>query len=298
MRISFDVDLFHHRQHLALQSPDPCFSFAAVDDSSETIQALVHFHVIQDTAYSPLRAPYGSFLISEKFSEQDLTRFVCFTESQLALKGVRKIVIKNPPDDYVPDVTLKMRSVFLLSGYSIVRDEVSALLMVTEKSFEQGLHRSKKSRLRKCEQLGMKFELRPLQQLKNVYDYLLACRQAKGYGLSMTYQQLQDTVQHFPDHFILSVVQHNQTWVAASIAIRVRPNVLYNFYYDHSEQFDRQSPVVLLTKGLYDYCRHHRISILDLGISLADGLHNPTLLNFKLDLGARPGRKLTFEKNM
>jgi len=78
----------------------------------------------------------------------------------------------------------------------------------------------------------------------------------------------------------------------------VYDDVLYNFYHDHSGDYDHLSPVVLLNEGLYNFCQRNKIGLLDLGTSNIDDKVNESLLAFKLHLGAQPSRKLTFFKTL
>jgi hypothetical protein len=86
--------------------------------------------------------------------------------------------------------------------------------------------------------------------------------------------------------------------VAASIAIRVTTQVLYNFYCDHDNQYDAVSPVVFLIEGIYQYCASQKIPLLDLGTSAVAGKPNFGLLEFKMRLHGQPTAKLTFQKNI
>jgi lipid II:glycine glycyltransferase (peptidoglycan interpeptide bridge formation enzyme) len=138
----------------------------------------------------------------------------------------------------------------------------------------------------------------PLTELDNVYDFLLHCRRQRDHTLSMTLEEVKETVQRFKKSFLLWGTFNQKEMAAAAISIRVHPDILYNFYSGHLKKFDAVSPAVMLIRGMYNYCGSHHIHWLDLGTSSVNGLPNFSLLDFKLRLGAIPSMKLTFEKEL
>jgi hypothetical protein len=131
-----------------------------------------------------------------------------------------------------------------------------------------------------------------------VYDFIFTCRNEKGYPLSMQLEELQHMAVKFPDRYLLFGVFRSDSLVAAAITIRVKKNILYDFYHDHAAAFDHLSPVTFLVDGIYRFCFENDIQLLDLGTSAIDGLPNFGLLNFKKKLGALATPKLTFQKDL
>jgi hypothetical protein len=227
-----------------------------------------------------------------------LTEFVGFTEHKLKEVGVQQILLKNPPEIYTSQSSTSLSKVLLESGYTLDLEETSAVIQVRNHSYEEILHRSKKSRLKKCHDNQFSIVSRPLNKLSEVYDFISACREEKGFTLSMSMAELQRVVNAFSKVFFLHVVMDDHQLVASSISIQVNKNVLYTFYYDHGEQYDAVSPVVFLCEGLFSFCQQNQIALLDLGTANKDGNPNLPLLDFKLSLGAQPSSKLTFVKNL
>lgn len=264
----------------------------------KSIQGLVHFNLIESEARSPYRSPYGSFIFTDHIGAQTLVEFVRFTEQKLKATGANTITLKNPPEVYASHQAALLNKVLLESGYTIAQEEISSVIPVTEKSFESILHRSEKKKLRKSRENNLVFQQLPLMSLSEVYTFLKACRQEKGYSLSMTLDELDAVTKVFPDSFFLNVVKEHDQIIAANISIQVNSNVLYNFYHDHISSHNALSPVVFLNEGLYQFCQRHRLHLLDLGTSNTNGVVNESLLNFKLRLGGQPSRKFTFVKNL
>jgi hypothetical protein len=296
--LDFDSGIFHHPQHLRLQAAEGWHTYALLNNAKKLIEGIIHYHIEGTEAKSPYRSPYGSFIFSNRVSEKILTEFVGFTEHKLKEVGVQQILLKNPPEIYTSQSSTSLSKVLLESGYILDLEETSAVIPVRDHSYEEILHRSKKSRLKKCHEQQFLFVSWPLSRLSEVYDFISACREEKGYTLSMTINELERLVHAFPKVFFLHVVMDDHQLVAASISIQVNKTVLYTFYYDHGEQYDAVSPVVFLCEGLFNICRQNQIALLDLGTANVGGKPNLPLLDFKVSLGAQPSSKLTFVKNL
>ena len=293
----FESGIFHDPRHLQLQSSKEWHSFALLNPKQRTIVAEVHYHIDADVASSPFRSPYSSFVFSKSISSEQLLEFVNYTEQKLKEKVVHTLLLKNPPDIYTSESQM-LHQVLFENGYRVHLEETSAVIAVDDRTYAKILNRSKKDLLRKGHNKLFKFQQFSLSQLSEVYGFLKMCYSERGYQLSMTLEEVQRVTQVFPDKYFLHVVVHHEQIVAASISIRVKPTVLYTFYYNHLKEYDYVSPIVFLCEGLYLFCQENGIDLLDLGTSNKGGQLNEPLINFKLSLGAQPSRKLTFIKNI
>lgn len=152
--------------------------------------------------------------------------------------------------------------------------------------------------MRQAREAGLQLKKIDLSNLTDVYLFIFGCQKQRGYSLSMTLSALNRTVEHFSDRFVIFGIYEGEKLIAASIAIHVKRNVLYNFYCTHLMEYNHLSPVVMLLEGLYSYGRNHYVRMLDLGTSAVNGKPNFGLLDFKLRMGAQPTMKLTFEKTI
>lgn len=294
--LNIDLGIFHDPDHLKLQAASGWHSFYI--KHNEKTEGVIHFHLEKGEAASPYRSSFGSYLFSDTVTEAVLSEFVTFCENQLATKKAKSIVIKNQPEVYSTKKNSILQNVLNKLGYSIQNEETSAVISISSKEFESSLHKSEKKKLRKCRESALTFEIMPLEQLQKIYIFLEACREEKGYALSMSFGEMKKLALAFPERIILTAVIDKNQIVAANISIRVYEHVLYNFYHDHASEYDPFSPVVLLNEGLYQLCQKENIQLLDLGTSNIDGELNESLLNFKLNLGAQTSRKLTFTKKL
>lgn len=226
-----------------------------------------------------------------------MIEFIQYVEGELKKKGAQHILLKQAPEGYAAG-NQQIIEALVKCGYQIEQKETSSLISVGDPSYSAVLHRTKKSRLKKCYESGFRFHEVSKEHLARLYEFLKACREEKGYALSMALAELKKVVTVFPDKFFFHTVVDKHELVAASVSIEVLPSVLYTFYYDHQEKYDQLSPVVFLCEGLYNFCRDRKIQIIDLGASHVDGKQVESLLEFKISLGGRPSPKFTYSKNL
>lgn len=288
--------LFNHPDHLRLQA-DEWLSYYLLRNVNQKAMAQVSFHLQNKKALTPVRAPFGSFLFSERLSPQVLYEFIQHCEEHLRKKGIKSICITEPPLYYRQSGEL-LQTILLNLDYRISKAELSSGIRVDSISFEEKIEAWEKRKLKQSKMKGLTCKALPLSELENVYNFILRCRQQRGHSLSMTLEELTETVITFKKSFFLFVVHCDKEMAAASIAIQVNRSILYNFYSGHLKKFDALSPVVLLTGAMHKFCATHQIQLLDLGTSAINGQPNFRLLDFKLRLGAVPSMKLSFEKEL
>ena len=297
LNFDFEISLFNRDIHIYLQSKEGWVTFYILKTKTKSVTGCVHFRLEKGHAYSPFRAPFGGLEFSDHTPSLILLQFLEFVEGNLRNKGVRCITIKNPPQLYQPQRLAIVETLLFNTGYHVIDAEVGTVIEV-DCDFAAGLDTWEKRKLKRAKKAEFIFQQVSLEYLEEIYSFILTCRQQKGYSLSMTLADLRKTIDQIPGNYILSSVCTNGKLIAASIAIRVNGNVLYNFYSDHDKAYDAFSPVVCLIEGLYEYCMQNKIALLDLGTSAWNRLPNFGLLDFKLRLGGKATPKLTFKKEL
>ncbi|MBT1702773.1 GNAT family N-acetyltransferase [Chryseosolibacter indicus] len=295
-KLAFELAIFNRREHLLLQSLTGWSSFYIINKKERSIVAAIFFNTKDRVAISPFKSPFGGIDFCEDVPNPILFNFLLFVEEILHRNKVTKVILKNPPEKYnnlLPAVT----TMLIDHGYNKMED-ISAIIEINAPNIESSLRHSDKRRLLKSREAGLTFQKLNIDHLRDVYTFIEECRSSKGYKLSMEFRDLEKTVQTFPHDFLLFAVFYNDRIAAASISIRVKRNVLYDFYHDHHKDFNYFSPVVMLINGIAEYCYMEDIKLLDLGTSSINNSTNVSLLNFKLKLGATPSTKFTFEKTL
>jgi len=296
-QFDFEASLFHHAEHLRLQASEGWHWFYISQEKRQAIVASVFLHFDGAVASSAVRSPFGTIEFSDVTPIDVLYAFIAFVEERSKSAGIRTIELKLPPLLYSPSQGSLLQTFLFNQGYGVKNAEAGTIRF-TDGDFLMPLNRLERRQLRKCEEHGMTFKTLAHSNLESVYAFILSCRQKKGYTLSMTLKDLQRVMNKFADRYILLGVFDQQKMVAASVAVKISSSIVYNFYADHDEAYDFYSPGVMVVKGLYEYCQHHQIAMLDMGTSAVDGKPNFGLLNFKMRLGGMPTPKLTLEKNL
>lgn len=297
-RADYKAYIFHDQRHLKLQAENGWRSFYILNQKHKTIVGAVHVHVNGQVAVSPLKASFGSFAWNTALQAEVLFRFISFVEESLKALGVATLLYTNPPTDYQPDQLQLLQVLLSNAGYRIQVAEAGAVIPVTHESLEARMDGWEVRKLKQAREAEFLFAPATLNPVDEIFQFILNARKEKGYTLSMTQVTMERTVEVFPDRFIFFEVMKGYERAAASIAIRVADDILYNFYSAHHSRYDAWSPVVMLIDGMYGWCQQHGIRLLDLGTSALENQPNFSLLDFKLRLGAQPTAKLTFTKDL
>ncbi|MBI3220858.1 MAG: GNAT family N-acetyltransferase [Bacteroidetes bacterium] len=286
--------LFNRKTHLLLQDEHAWLCYKA--ERNGAVCGVIYFHLYEGIATSPFKAPFGSFEFLQEWNEQELDRWLDFIQTNLLTRGCKTIKIKCYPLAYATE-TIRMVKKLLTINRFVCSEETSSVLFVNGESFESKLTVSKKQKLKKC-LVRFSFVHHEHNELERIYSFISDSRLAKGYQLSMDWNQMQQTVHLLPDDFLLFTVEEAGRFAAAAICIRVSKTILYTFYYAHEAKFDKLSPVTMLLHGIYQFAKDHAIQLIDLGTSQADGKLNPSLLHFKKSVGGKSSAKYSFTKNL
>lgn len=143
--------------------------------------------------------------------------------------------------------------------------------------FEREISVGQKKALRKLEGMGLAVEL---ASVPVCFPIIEDNRSRKGRPYSMTLDNWLD-LDCIPHTVYCFAVMPGI--LAAAMCVRVSPDTLYVQAWGDAQGQEKLSPVVLLCKGIYDWCSENGFSLLDIGIA-GD---NEGLADFKRRLGFR-----------
>lgn len=297
-RQDFKASIFHDERHLKLQAESGWQSFYILNQKHKAIAGVVHVHVKDHVAVSPLKASFGSFAFTESLPAEIMFRFIGFVENSLRTLGALKVTYVSPPTDYQSGQLQLLYVLLNSAGYQVQTAEAGAIIPVSHEPLETKMDDWEVRKLKQARDAGFIFTPCTKNPVDEIFQFILNARKEKGYSLSMTQVMLERTVEEFPDQFIFFEVMKGYERAAASIAIRVMDGILYNFYSAHHSRYDAWSPVVMLIDGMYGWCQQQGIRLLDFGTSALNNQPNFSLLDFKLRLGSHPTAKFTFVKDL
>jgi hypothetical protein len=287
--------VYNTPQHLHAQSKKGWIVFELTGSKRGEVRARISLNIKDQTALSPVRAPFGSFEIYARLSNAALLKFVQFVEANLVQRKVKQVVIKNWPTRYQPVQTRQIYKVLVNQLQFKVSEEVSSIIPVSSRPLSVRMKISERQKARKSEKMFSFSRCKP-DEYKAIYDFILSCRLERGQSLSLSWKEMLRTLSKLPDRFVFFKLANADEIAAAAIVIRVSDKIWYTFYYAHAAKFNKVSPVVHLLEGIYTKAATEKIKLLDLGTSMLHGSINKPLLHFKESVGAVTVPKFTFSK--
>ena len=295
-RWGFVPYVYQMQLHRQVQWLGPWQSYYLLQPSRSLVMGEVHFALHDGVARSPHRAPFGAFQFADSVSAEHRFHFIQWVTEKLKANEVKRAEIVCPPAFYEEAGQSVTATALSNLGFALKEAALAAGLRVNRQPLSQRLSAWELRKLKQCNQQKLRFKKLEHAALADVYRFIAQCREERGQTLSMTMDQVKQTVAAQPSAFLLFAVFDGQRMAAASLAVRVHPQVLYTFYYAHARSFDSVSPVVKLMDGIHRWSANNQVKWIDLGTSASAGKTNFPVLQFKLNLGAQIAHKLTFEK--
>jgi hypothetical protein len=278
----------------------PKFVFRNPDDHVipfENPLVKIYFSRVGNSLTSLDRSPFGSFVLDDRASKNDLLSIIREIEDWSRAKGVTSLIIRSFPEIYQAHHSLLIKNSLLATSFAIkyYYDITQAIPVSKEK---MSLNTHKKRRLRKAEALGFTFRLLSIEFLEESYRLIVESREHKDYPVTMSLADLTAMFKRFPDEYLLFGMFDKNKLIATAVSIRVNAEIMYCFYIGDDLAYRTYSPVTPLVNGIYQFCQMNNYKILDLGISTDKGVLNKGLYNFKKSFGTLDSDKLTYLKQL
>jgi hypothetical protein len=292
---AFEGFFFNECDFVSQASSEGNYTFAALSRSSEIRARFVMF-INNSEGKSPLRAPFGSFEFAEDFSSMELEGFIHFIDNFVKEKKLSSLSITSWPDCYGPGKAITLKTALLKNEYQVLTEDHNYHLE-TGAAFESLIHVSERGKLNKSANAGFKFTIGSKDDIERIHGLVSEARKQRGHPLSMSLHDYRNMFEQFPDRYILFTLSDGNTLIAACTGVKINSKILYNFLGADDVKYKGYSPMVMLTKGVYDYCSQNGYLIFDLGIGSSGGLINPGLVQFKKYLGGKFSSKFTYFKS-
>ena len=287
---------FNEYAHLQQQA-EPFTLVSAVNQKTRQAEARCAFFSRSDEACSPAAAPFGSIEFSETLPDKVLAGFLVYLTAAARGEGAKKLKIVSYPQCYAPSQAERLTKALLLDGFTQQSAHPTYYIPIGNQLFTDQLVPAERRRLRQCQRAGFQVNQWTHTDMAELIHFVEETRREKGYPLSLDSSRLMALCKQFPDQFIAFKVTDGSRLAAAAITVRVRHDILYSFLPASHPDYRALSPMVMLTDGLFNYCRDRSIRLLDLGVSLDEHKQpKPSLMRFKRNLGAQESPKQTFEK--
>lgn len=281
-----------------LQSATNWISFYILNEPDLTVEGHIHFYLKDDVVRSSIQSPFGGIEFTNLVDNKTIFHFIEFVYEKLKGRGVKDLMIVNPPHGYDPPRQAVIETFMLNLGFTVSTSEVGSFITVSEKPFLVILHPRKKRKLSQTLLSELQFKILSNDSLSEIYSFIETQRKEKNYQLSISLEHLRKSVGKLNDVYKFFAVFDGDKVVAASVAVIVSKNILYHFISDHIRKVGDAKPVLLLMNGIYDYCVRSNIKLLDLGTSAKESQPNFKLIKFKSEIGGQTTHKFTFMKRL
>lgn len=247
---------------------------------------------------SPGRGSYGGFEVIEDLPIDDLKLFISLVERVLTLLGGRRLDIVLPPLVYAPERVALAFNALTMAGYRVSRQELNQSIEIRHSDFLTLGNYANKKRFNRAVREGVTARRLKREEFEAAYDVIVESREKKNYVISMSWPQIEEMAETFPDDIIVYGGFLHNAMIAAAICVKVNGEILYVYSWGERVGFEGISPVTVIAAALYRFARSADIACLDLGTSSVQGEPNHGVFAFKKSLGAKPSIKMYFTKEL
>ncbi len=132
------------------------------------------------------------------------------------------------------------------------------------------------------------------KEIRDAYQVIAENREAKGYPLRMSFQQVLDTIQLV--HYDVFLVMKNDICIAAALIYYVNDKVAQVIYWGDRPGYGEYKPINYLAYQLIRYYGSKGLDYLDIGPSTENSIPNYGLCDFKASIGCDISSKFAMKK--
>ena len=247
-------------------------------------------------AYSPFSAPFGGFsFCNEDISIEKINESIQALNVYLKENEFDSIKMILPSLCYNKSFVSKLINSLSRNGYKISHIDLNHVFytsLADENYIEQILHRNARKNLKIALKQNLIFQ--KTKDIGLVYNIIKRNREARGFPLKMTLEQVKDTINIIKwDAF---VVQSNDDIIASALVFYVADSIVQVIYWGDILDFALMKTMNFLAYNIFNYYAERKIMIIDIGPSTKNGIPNLGLCKFKESIGCLVEPKFTFEK--
>ena len=236
----------------------------------------------------PAKATFGGvFPAASEFVYRSLFRNLMQMGERLNME------IKLPPAYFRPDVFDLQKEVIESMGEVTKICDVSYHINVEEWNVNS-LSKGNRKKIRQCIEAEVIFKRDALVDLSNVYQLIFENRVSKGVVPSISFEQLENAIQVFPNEYELFSLYKSNVLIASAVTLMLTSTVRYVYLWADHIDYRSLSPIAMLCEELVKDSKSKNIKVLDLGTASLRGEIDEGLARFKRNLGAISTQKISF----
>ena len=250
---------------------------------------------------SPFSAPFGGF----SFLQEDV-RISCIDEAIILLTEWAKarvmsaIKITLPPTIYQESFLPKQINSLYRNGFSIDKTDLNYAYYLSSftQEYPASIWYNARKNLKIAQANNFLFrEAASDTEKETAYNLIRQNREARGFPLRMTWQQVQTSAAVIPADFFL-VKNEAEIDVAAAIIFHVSPGIVQVIYWGDLPEYAHLKTMNFLSFKVFEHYHQLQFKIIDIGPSTEDSVPNYGLCEFKESIGCSISCKFSFSKTL
>lgn len=248
---------------------------------------------------SPFSAPFGGFeSTSDDIRLQHIDAALNALINWSTDNKFHGIRIVSPSFFYNENFLNKIYNCLYRSGFESNNIELNYHFPTHKftEDYQTAIWYNARKNLKRAFQAALSFEKLTTENAKQAYDIIAQNREARGFPLRMTWEQVQETMQVIAADFF--VVKKDQTSIGAAVVFHVTDHMVQVIYWGDLPQYSEYKTMNFLSFNVFQYYKQQGISIIDIGPSTEDSIPNHGLCEFKESIGCDISIKTEFYKKL
>ena len=288
------------------------FQLAAFNDLNKDKCDSVHYLIFRDTKnrlgivlgktnnvfFSPFSAPFGGFfpIVGEtklSYFENALDLLIEWVKSN----GGNNLSITIPPEVYAQSFISKQLNSLWCKGFEIKDIDVNYAYYLKnfDKNYIGNLPRNARKNLNIALKSNLSFSFCGSEEdQKLAYGVIKQNREARGFPLRMTWEQVFNTVQIIKADFFIARNSEGEE-IAAAMVFHVSPKIVQVIYWGDIPEYSNLKTMNFLSFKVFEYYRNKGLDVVDIGPSSENSIANHGLAEFKESIGCIVGTKYKLE---
>jgi lipid II:glycine glycyltransferase (peptidoglycan interpeptide bridge formation enzyme) len=253
-------------------------------------------------ARSPFSAPFGGFVVVTEdvgilYFEEAVSCLIDWSKNM----GIIRIEITLPSRIYGESVFSKQTNALFTQGFTYSKVELNHvydLKLFNADDYIRNISYNGRRNLRIAFESGLRF-IYCLEeyQKKLTYSIVKENRNAKGFPLRMTWDQISGTSRYIKSDFFL-VESDDKTPIASAVVFQINNEVFQVIYWGDLPDYSALKPMNFLAYNIFEFYMKKGMKFVDIGPSTENSIPNYGLCEFKESIGCTVVNKSTFSKEL
>ena len=298
-----------------ITEPYHIFGSAAFNYINEDKADSVHYLLFKDGKYrlgiiggirnnhfvSPFSAPFGGFSFLQadvriSYIDEALQLLTAWAKS----KNLTKVNITLPPFIYQESFISKQVNSLYRNDFVIEKSDLNYAynLHHFDENYASSIWYNARKNLKIALSNNFSFShCESIQEKQSAYQVIKQNREARGFPLRMTWEQVQLSATVIPADFFL-VSNSEKLPVAAAVVFHLKPGLVQVIYWGDLPAHAHLKTMNYLSFKVFEYYQQLKIDLIDIGPSTENSVPNYGLCEFKESIGCDISCKFSFSKSI